>query len=150
MKRRIKLSLRNRHPRAASCAAVVLVTVTAPMPIVLGQNAAGAFTAAQADRGNKPYADQCASCHGVDFTGSTGTPALRGPEFVAGWDGKTVGSLYDYIRVMMPSGKTGVLSDQEYADVTARILAANGVSAGSIELTKDSPGLNTAIHLSQK
>jgi alcohol dehydrogenase (cytochrome c) len=107
------------------------------------------FTAAQADRGGRYYAERCASCHGATFGGSNGSPALKGPEFAFGWSGKPVRELYDYIRTKMPPGMIGVLDDPQYADVTACILAANGQTAGPDELGAGSPAMDSALVLSR-
>jgi mono/diheme cytochrome c family protein len=62
----------------------------------------GVYTQAQADRGKQGYAEQCASCHGPELTGGEMAPALAGGEFLAGWDGLTVGDLFERIRISMP------------------------------------------------
>lgn len=110
---------------------------------------AALFTAAQADRGGQYYAERCASCHGAALGGSNGSPALKGPEFAFGWSGKPVRELYDYIRTKMPPGMIGVLSDPQYADVTACILAANGQTAGPDELGAGSAAMDSTLVLSR-
>jgi mono/diheme cytochrome c family protein len=96
--------------------------------------AAGAYTDAQVERGAQAYSAQCAICHGADMRGSPGAPALSGPEFMFGWNSRTAGELLDYVRKNMPPGQAGSLSDQDYADVVAGILKANGFPAGPAEL----------------
>jgi alcohol dehydrogenase (cytochrome c) len=97
-------------------------------------SAAGAFSAEQAAQGEKVYADHCAACHGADFAGGPGVPSLKGPEFMFGWNGKTVGQLFTYIHDNMPPGQAGALSDQEYTDIAAAILKANGFAPGAAAL----------------
>jgi mono/diheme cytochrome c family protein len=97
-------------------------------------SASGAFSADQAAKGGKIYADNCATCHGADFGGSPGAPSLKGPEFMFGWNAKTVGQLTTYVHDNMPPGQAGSLSDQDYADVVAAILGANGFAAGAAPL----------------
>ncbi len=92
------------------------------------------FTADQAARGGQAFADNCAGCHGVDFTGGPGSPALRGPEFMYSWNGKSAAELYTYIHDNMPPGQQGALSDAQYTEVVAAILNANGVPAGATPL----------------
>ena len=49
----------------------------------------GWFTQAQVDRGRWEYAAKCTACHGAKLQG-TGAPPLKGPEFVAQWNDKTL------------------------------------------------------------
>ena len=97
----------------------------------------GVYTEEQANRGKQGYADQCASCHGPELTGGEMAPALAGGEFMAGWDGLTVGDLFERIRISMPQNAPGTLSGQQNADILAFMLASNKFPAGSAELAKD-------------
>jgi len=97
----------------------------------------GVYTEEQANRGKTGYAEQCASCHGPELTGGEMAPALAGGEFMAGWDGLTVGDLFERIRISMPQNSPGSLSGQQNADILAFVLAANKFPAGSTELAKD-------------
>jgi S-disulfanyl-L-cysteine oxidoreductase SoxD len=97
----------------------------------------GVYTEEQANRGKQGYADQCASCHGPELTGGEMAPALAGGEFMAGWDGLTVGDLFERIRISMPQNAPGSLSGQQNADILAFVLAANKFPAGSAELARD-------------
>src|SRR5437763_10232539 len=81
----------------------------------------GAYTLAQAKRGALK-SGLCTSCHGDGFAGG-GAPELVGPEFLARWDGRTVGDLFELIRLTMPDDDPGALSREEYADLVAYILA---------------------------
>jgi mono/diheme cytochrome c family protein len=101
----------------------------------------GAYTEAQAQRGDQTYQASCALCHGASLTGGPGAPALTGPEFAFGWKEKSAGELFDYVKANMPPGGAGTLSDSEYADVVARILKANGAPAGDKELPTDTAAL---------
>src|SRR5690349_6724690 len=82
----------------------------------------GVYTAAQAQRGAKVYADQCSTCHGAEMKGGPGIPGLVGPEFQFSWNKKPVGAIFDYAKMNMPPGQAGSLSDQQYADILAAIL----------------------------
>lgn len=103
----------------------------------------GVYTEEQANRGKQGYADQCASCHGPELTGGEMAPALTGGEFMAGWDGLTVGDLFERIRISMPQNAPGTLSGQQNADILAFMLASNKFPAGSAELARDAMILKT-------
>ena len=92
----------------------------------------GAYTLAQAKRGALK-SGLCTSCHGDGFAGG-GAPELVGPEFLARWDGRTVGDLFDLIRLTMPDDDPGALSREEYADLVAYILAVNKFPTGTSEI----------------
>jgi quinoprotein glucose dehydrogenase len=103
----------------------------------------GVYTDEQANRGKQGYADQCASCHGPELTGGEMAPALAGGDFMAGWDGLTVGDLFERIRISMPQNAPGSLSGQQNADILAFVLASNKFPAGSTELAKEAMILKT-------
>src|SRR4029450_7464595 len=69
----------------------------------------GVYTEPQLQRGDKLYADNCSSCHGAEMKAGAGAPSLAGPEFTFGWDGKSLGSLFDFMRMNMPPGQAGGL-----------------------------------------
>jgi len=97
----------------------------------------GVYTMDQANRGKQGYSEQCASCHGPELTGGEMAPALAGGEFLAGWDGLTVGDLFERIRISMPQNSPGSLSGAQNADILAFMLASNKFPAGETELAKD-------------
>jgi mono/diheme cytochrome c family protein len=103
----------------------------------------GVYTQAQADRGKALYADQCASCHGSEMTGGEMAPPLSGGEFLANWDGLTVGDLFERIRISMPQNAPGSLSGQQNADILSFILSAAKFPTGATELPKESGILKT-------
>ncbi len=103
----------------------------------------GVYTQAQSDRGKALYAEQCASCHGGELTGGEMAPPLSGGEFMAGWDGLTVGDLFERIRISMPQNSPGSLSGQQNADILAFILNAAKFPAGETELPKEAGILKT-------
>src|SRR5262250_170794 len=108
---------------------------------VLGANAdegAGWYTRDQAANGHLQYAAKCGVCHGADLKGG-GAPELKGPGFVAKWNGKTLAELYKYTREQMPKGNGDSLPPQDYADIVAYMLSHNGIAAGSIKLAADGP-----------
>jgi alcohol dehydrogenase (cytochrome c) len=102
----------------------------------------GSFTEAQAQRGQNLYEKRCASCHGGGLAGGSAA-ALAGSQFMAkrGQGKHTVDELYYITRTQMPYGAAGTMTRQQYIDVVAYILKANGYGAGSRELTGDSATL---------
>jgi len=103
----------------------------------------GIYTDEQANRGKGLYADNCASCHGSELTGGEMAPPLSGGEFMAGWDGLTVGDLFERIRISMPQNAPGSLSGQQNADILAFIFSASKFPAGQSELPKEAGILKT-------
>src|SRR3954471_1731526 len=67
-----------------------------------GQQAAGGYTAVQAQSGQALYAKTCAGCHGVDFEGTGDAPALAGGTFRLKWGPKPVNELIETILDTMP------------------------------------------------
>jgi mono/diheme cytochrome c family protein len=98
---------------------------------------AGVYTAEQAKRGQTAYNDSCAKCHLDDLSGGATSPPLQGAEFLGNWKGKTLGALFDEVRMTMPFDSPGSLTAAQYADVVAYVLSANKFPAGSKEMDKD-------------
>nr|WP_284040288.1 cytochrome c [Sphingobacterium sp. lm-10] len=79
--------------------------------------------------GAQVYAQKCASCHGAN--------GYEGPEDKLVTDGtatNTIGNywpyattIFDYVRRAMPFDQPGSLTDQEVYDITAYLLALNGI-----------------------
>ena len=96
----------------------------------------GVYTAAQAARGEAGYARNCGFCHGANLAGTGEAKPLAGPEFLSSWNGLTMGDLFERTRTTMPLEKPGTLSREDYADVLAYVLKANGFPAGAAELDR--------------
>ena len=98
---------------------------------------AGVYSEAQQKRGEVIYSRECSTCHGERLKGGEGAPALAGSDFAAGWNGRTVGDLFDRITQTMPAPpeQPGKLTPQQTADVVAHILSVNSFPAGTTELT---------------
>src|SRR5262249_10572627 len=94
------------------------------------------FSAAQAKRGELTYESHCEQCHGRALGGRE-APALSGAAVSRQWMEDTVNSLFDKIRRTMPADSAGSLTPNEYVDVVAYILQANGFPEGSEELVPD-------------
>jgi quinoprotein glucose dehydrogenase len=97
----------------------------------------GVYTEAQAARGKALYAEACASCHGGELTGGEMAPPLAGGEFMAGWDGLTIGDLFERVRISMPQNSPGSLSGQQNADILAFMFSSNKFPAGPTEMPKE-------------
>ncbi len=97
----------------------------------------GVYTEAQAARGKALYAESCASCHGGELTGGEMAPPLAGGEFMAGWDGLTIGDLFERVRISMPQNSPGSLSGQQNADILAFMFSANKFPPGAAEMPKE-------------
>jgi mono/diheme cytochrome c family protein len=103
----------------------------------------GVYTEAQAARGKDLYSNQCSSCHGAELTGGEMAPGLAGGEFISGWDGLTVGDLFERVRVSMPQNAPGSLSGQQNADILSFVFSVNKFPTGSEELAKEAGILKT-------
>jgi cytochrome c len=104
----------------------------------------GAYTEAQAAKGESLYDSHCASCHGSNLEGKSAV-ALSGALFNSRWaDGKhTIDDLLYIVRTLMPYEEPGKLSRQEYVDIVAFILRVNGYPTGLQDLPLDAKVLKT-------
>lgn len=117
----------------AGSAAVALGMVAAAQEPAAG----GSFTVDQATSGKAAYDRRCAGCHLKDLSGSTG-PGLAGQSFLDGWGNKRASEFFELIKSTMPQGGESSLTNEEYVNIVAYILQANGHSAGAQELRADS------------
>jgi cytochrome c2 len=98
----------------------------------------GFYAAEQAARGKTLFASACASCHTADASGPAVTDipkrlpiALAGPTFIRKW--ATTGDLFSKVSTSMPVDRrigVGGLKHDEFVDVVAFLLQANGLTAG--------------------
>src|SRR5579872_14457 len=102
----------------------------------------GVYTQEQAERGHSLYNQHCASCHGETLAGGEVAPPLAGGDFLANWNGLTVGDLFERIRRSMPKDHPGRLTRQQNADVLAYIFSFNNFPVGKTELAHDTELLN--------
>jgi len=91
----------------------------------------GVFSAEQAKRGDTLYKEQCATCHGDNLEGSGPMPPLAGKDFLANWQGKSVGELFEKTHTTMPATAPGTLTPEQAAEITAYMLYAGGYPAGA-------------------
>lgn len=107
------------------------------------QNAAdsGLFTLQQAVAGESVYRRECAICHGNNLGGGEAGTALIGSTFLEKWTGQSLANLYAVTSLTMPLVNPNGLGEQQYHQVLAYILLANGYQAGDQELTGGLAGL---------
>ena len=103
----------------------------------------GVYTEEQAKRGGPMYSEFCASCHGPELMGGEMAPPLATGDFISGWDGLTLGDLFERMRISMPQNAPGSLSGQQNADILAFILSANKYPTGTSELSNQAMILKT-------
>jgi mono/diheme cytochrome c family protein len=99
------------------------------------------FTAEQADRGDKLFAERCAMCHGGDMKGGAGVPGLAGLEFLVTWNEQSAWGVYEVMQSSMPADNPGGLQAQQYADILAAMFRASGFPAGMTALPTERPAL---------
>jgi mono/diheme cytochrome c family protein len=92
----------------------------------------GAYTDAQAARGEQRYRANCTRCHGEG--------PRRGEAFMRDWSGIDVGALFARIKSSMPPGAAGSFTDAEYLDLVAYMLRVNDFPAGREELRPETAG----------
>ncbi|HIF05828.1 MAG TPA: pyrrolo-quinoline quinone [Gemmatimonadetes bacterium] len=102
------------------------------------------YTEAEAARGTTVYVEQCAQCHGSGLSDGS-APALIGPTFRRTWSRPqvTVNDLHYIVSTTMPPSRPGSLSDAQYLDVLAYIMAENGVAAGAEPLSAEQARLES-------
>jgi mono/diheme cytochrome c family protein len=110
----------------------------------------GVYTEDQAQRGKELYTAHCLTCHGENLEGNGPVKALSGPDFVANWNGLTMGDMLERTRTTMPMDKPGTLSRQQIADVLSFVLSVNKMPAGSTELPRQSEILSGITFLARK
>ena len=89
------------------------------------------YTARQAAAGRLVYEANCASCHLPDLSGRNEAPPLTGGNFMRAWGRRTTGELMGRIRSTMPPGTRGTLGQENYINLIAFLLEANGAPAGN-------------------
>ena len=125
------------------------ISVRAQQPAPAAQSVwDGAYTLAQAKRGALK-SGLCVNCHGDEFRGDP-APDLAGPDFLMRWDGRTIGDLFELIRLTMPDDDPGSLPREQYADLVAYILAVNKFPTGPSEIGIDAGPLKQIRILAAK
>ena len=101
----------------------------------------GVFTEAQAERGERQYAQACAHCHSADLLGNQEAPALVGGGFMGRFDGLTVDDMVQTTRRTMPQEAPNSLTTEAYVDLISYVLKVNGSPAGAVELPAERAAL---------
>lgn len=112
-------------------ALLVTVFVAAGAAVVTAQaptktTNSGVYTAAQAERGKKTFAEKCTTCHEPS--------RFSGDAFYESWNGKPLKDLWDVASGTMPEDNPASLKQQEYADIIAYFLHLNEFAPGESEL----------------
>lgn len=137
------------QPRRFVLSAVVL-SLFHTSPVAQADDAAptaedGLFTLEQAERGERVYQAECASCHAPDMRGGPAARGLSGLTFRYQWADRPLAALFDAMREKMPPGKPGALRAQAYLDLLAAILKRNDFPAGEAELEGDEQFLRSTL-----
>jgi mono/diheme cytochrome c family protein len=117
---------------------VMLVAITGAAQAQTASIWDGVYTDAQATRGAAGFSGHCANCHGANLGGTGEAPALAGPQFLSDFDSLSLGDLFDRVRTTMPQDNPASLTRDQYADILAFLLKANGMPAGAKELDRRS------------
>jgi mono/diheme cytochrome c family protein len=96
----------------------------------------GLYTEAQAKRGEDQYSYYCGSCHISDLQGDSvqDVPPLAGEDFIAAWDKRTVGELFEVISKTMPKDSPASLDTKTYGDILSYVFQVNKFPTGPAEL----------------
>lgn len=126
--------------RALALGSAAMLVFLAPLAAAQTLSQAG-FTAAQAERGDELYRQNCATCHLPDLQGAFEAPALVGNNFTQNWTNRTATELLDLMRRTMPPQAPGSLSTTDYADLGAFLLSRNEQNAGTTALDFTATGV---------
>jgi len=94
----------------------------------------GVYTTEQAKRGEALYKENCSACHGDNLEGSGPMPPLAGKDFLANWQGKTVGDLFEKTSSSMPATAPGTLTPEQATNIMAYLLSQGKYPAGAAAL----------------
>lgn len=114
--------------------ALTLLLAAGSGPVPAQQPSQTGYVAGQAERGATLYQQHCAACHLPDLQGFFEAVALRDSAFVDNWSNRAPAQMLELLERTMPPQAPGSLSENEYLDLIAFLLQANGVSAGDTAL----------------
>lgn len=126
------LELRSNKTMALASLMLAVGTLLLPLQSVNAQQTVS-YTNEQANAGASDYAEQCASCHGINLQGLGVVPAVAGQGFFLKWSGVEATDLYDQVSRMPPQNPGG-LSESSYTNMLAFILQSNGLPAAETPL----------------
>lgn len=138
-----------------------------PLAAMLATRApAHAFTAEQADKGQEVFRLQCARCHGPSGQGISNiyhdmtAPPLIGPgalplnprpyQKMRHFQFRTVRDVYEFASAVMPADQPASLSAEDYWDVIAYLLGANGEAVNGQMLNEDAAADMSLAKLQQR
>jgi mono/diheme cytochrome c family protein len=101
----------------------------------------GVYTADQATKGEAVYKENRAACHGDNLEGSGPMPPLAGKDFLANWQGKTVGDLFEKTSSSMPATAPGTLTPEQVTNLMAYLLSQGKYPAGAAALASTADDL---------
>jgi mono/diheme cytochrome c family protein len=102
------------------------------------------FTADQVASGEEIYDRRCQDCHGSTLdNGEFGGAPLNGSFFQQHWGNGSVAALVAFAKAKMPPDRPGSLTDENYADLAAFLLDANGYPKGDKALPPDTASQQT-------
>ncbi len=153
--------------RAALGSALAWVCAALTLALALGYpGTARAFTAEQADKGREVFRLQCARCHGPDGQGISNiwrgmtAPPLIGPsalpldprayQKMRHFQFRTVRDVYEFASAVMPADQPASLNAQDYWNVIAFVLSANGVPVNGKVLNEDVAANMSLAQLQQR
>jgi cytochrome c len=88
---------------------------------------------AQAERGAGVYEASCGFCHGDAGEGAGNNPPVVGDGVLDGY--ADAAELLQYVMAEMPGDDPGGLSDDDFQDVVAFMLQANGIELTGMSIT---------------
>ena len=109
----------------------------------------GIYTAEQATRGKATAIKACGACHGATLAGGDLAPTLSGADFIGHWYDAKLGELAGKVSQTMPADAPGSMKPEEYADILAFMLEANGYPAGTETLKLEPAAALDAIKLTK-
>lgn len=95
----------------------------------------GVFTMDQSRSGQALYDEHCSGCHRGGQ--SSVNPESLGDGFQSAWGEDYLSSFYDVIAETMPRGNPASLQRDEYVDIVAYLLDANGFPEGDATLAHE-------------
>ncbi|HVO24044.1 MAG TPA: c-type cytochrome [Candidatus Margulisiibacteriota bacterium] len=135
----------------AICGWRVRYLTAVPFLVAAASGVAYSFTQPQADSGARIYKHQCARCHGdsgegkddsfkglraPELIGATALPCLPRPfQKIRQHAFRTVKDIYDFVSATMPADQPASLEAEQYWDVIAYVLQANGKPPDNIRIS---------------
>ena len=110
----------------------------------------GVFSDQQAARGQRGYAQTCATCHADDLLGRTNAPPLVGEAFLGRFNRSTADDVVQTVRQTMPQEAPDSLALDAYVDIVTYLFKANGGPAGTGDLPADRAMLKQVLVTSKE